>query len=1001
MEVQADANDMRVYVTSRFEECELDDLLERHPELEKEILGKSQGIFLLVRLLVDQLVDLSTVKEMRKALQVFPTHLNEAFESSLQRINFQSKSRSALAHRVMGWIVSAERKLQMSELAHGLATEEGVDVIDEENLVSSKTILKVCGGLVVLQGSAVSMVHTTVHTWLRNRYEGLYHEDLTESCLRYLTMRSFSSGVVQTLNEMDTRLSVFPFFSYAAQHWRSHLAKTEDANAFESIDRLLDDSGLRSAAFQGAHYKSSVKCPVIRGAAFETMPQGQSALHLASYWNLPAKVERLILDGEEKDATDTQMWTPLHWACFAHSQEAVEVLVSLRVDINVKDSVGWTPLFWAALNGDTRMVNFLLKHRAIHIERDIHGWTPLRWAVASLQIDVVKTLLEYHSNMPSNSSIRLSTIKHLTFEETRIYIASYYQNIKRDLIDELESTLTGSDEYADEYHDLLAIFQEKTFDVKDLLRSGRFDPPVGDAWRTWHKMHRLFWAILYRYTNTEFDTDRETTKSWKSRMLQSAIRNGKLLAVRLLLEAGAEVNPKAGQQEAKQTPAATFENDVRFADMLTTYEAHMEPRTHAKTTPLKQEIANRFEDGFLLPKGAHANAVRRGAYFSASRRTPLMIACGLKSRDDDIELPARMVRLLLEYGADPNIKDGGGRTALHYGVLRRNPSTLKLLFDAGNNPNGLDKAGRTQLYNFILHETSPDTQPPFDLIKRCTLESRIECLNILAQRLGSEFLNQRHTSVVKLLIDSGAGIDAFALYRAASEGHVPIVKLLIDAGASIDVSDESGRTSLNQATYEGHHEVVDLLLSSGADPDVGDCQGWTPLHFAAVYGRTETARLLLQAGASAGTAASEFPSDLWHVNGLPDGLCPDEPWTGTPLHLAAMAGSAEITRLLLEENVDVNARTDCFDTAAEGYEPPPSPDCGPTALHIALVTGSCRSGRKGCDLDKGRLEIASMLIERGASVEGAADHLRIEDLAKFENFPQLWDKLRVGITVAD
>ncbi|EQB51105.1 hypothetical protein CGLO_09385 [Colletotrichum gloeosporioides Cg-14] len=114
-----------------------------------------------------------------------------------------------------------------------------------------------------------------------------------------------------------------------------------------------------------------------------------------------------------------------------------------------------------------------------------------------------------------------------------------------------------------------------------------------------------------------------------------------------------------------------------------------------------------------------------------------------------------------------------------------------------------------------------------------------------------------------------------------------------------------------------------------------------------------------------------------------------------------MAGSAEITRLLLEENVDVNARTDCFDTAAEGHEPPPSPDCGPTALHIALVTGSCRSGRKGCDLDKGRLEIASMLIERGASVEGAADHLRIEDLAKFENFPHLWDKLRIGITVAE
>ncbi|KAK2730334.1 ankyrin repeat-containing protein [Colletotrichum kahawae] len=45
MEVQADANDMRAYVASRFEDCDLDDPVERPPELEKEILEKSQGIW--------------------------------------------------------------------------------------------------------------------------------------------------------------------------------------------------------------------------------------------------------------------------------------------------------------------------------------------------------------------------------------------------------------------------------------------------------------------------------------------------------------------------------------------------------------------------------------------------------------------------------------------------------------------------------------------------------------------------------------------------------------------------------------------------------------------------------------------------------------------------------------------------------------------------------------------------------------------------------------------
>ncbi|KAJ3947525.1 hypothetical protein N0V92_013274 [Colletotrichum tropicale] len=107
MEIQADTNDLRAHIVSSF---------------------------LLVQLLVDHLVDLSNVKEMRKALMAYPNHLEDAFESSLQRIEAQSKSHCTLAKRVMGWIISAERKLQMSELAHGLATEEGIDVIDKENL---------------------------------------------------------------------------------------------------------------------------------------------------------------------------------------------------------------------------------------------------------------------------------------------------------------------------------------------------------------------------------------------------------------------------------------------------------------------------------------------------------------------------------------------------------------------------------------------------------------------------------------------------------------------------------------------------------------------------------------------------------------------------------------------------------------------------------------------------------------------------------------------------
>lgn len=52
---------------------------------------------------------------------------------------------SALAHRVLSWVASTERPLLASELIHGLAVDQKAKPIDDEDMVSVKTILKVCG----------------------------------------------------------------------------------------------------------------------------------------------------------------------------------------------------------------------------------------------------------------------------------------------------------------------------------------------------------------------------------------------------------------------------------------------------------------------------------------------------------------------------------------------------------------------------------------------------------------------------------------------------------------------------------------------------------------------------------------------------------------------------------------------------------------------------------------------------------------------------------------
>ena len=85
--------------------------------------------FLLTRLLIDQLLDQTTIRQMRRALDTLPSHLSEAYESSLKRIDAQSPSRKALAYRVIGWITQAQRQLTIAGLIHAIAVEEGCEEV--------------------------------------------------------------------------------------------------------------------------------------------------------------------------------------------------------------------------------------------------------------------------------------------------------------------------------------------------------------------------------------------------------------------------------------------------------------------------------------------------------------------------------------------------------------------------------------------------------------------------------------------------------------------------------------------------------------------------------------------------------------------------------------------------------------------------------------------------------------------------------------------------------
>jgi ankyrin repeat protein len=115
--------------------------------------------------------------------------------------------------------------------------------------------------------------------------------------------------------------------------------------------------------------------------------------------------------------------------------------------------------------------------------------------------------------------------------------------------------------------------------------------------------------------------------------------------------------------------------------------------------------------------------------------------------------------------------------------------------------------------------------------------------------------HKRFFDKVDLLLAKGADfrqapIDGNQLlYLAAQEGVIGIVQNLIEKRVDVNSKNETGSTALHIASMQGHEAVVKILLDAGADPIGKSNEGTTPLHAAAIGGNSNIVKMLLERNA--------------------------------------------------------------------------------------------------------------------------------------------------------
>jgi ankyrin repeat protein len=152
------------------------------------------------------------------------------------------------------------------------------------------------------------------------------------------------------------------------------------------------------------------------------------------------------------------------------------------------------------------------------------------------------------------------------------------------------------------------------------------------------------------------------------------------------------------------------------------------------------------------------------------------------------------VKVLLEKGADPNIRGFAGKTALFWAVERGYGDVANLLLDHHADPDIRSTAGLTPLM-----EAAKDGRA--DLVK-----ALVDHHADLDAREGDEGLPGT--------LDVSAGTGMTPLMMAVVGGHRDAVRILLDAGADASLSNRSGETAMDEAVKGGVGDIINLLRNT-------------------------------------------------------------------------------------------------------------------------------------------------------------------------------------------
>ncbi|KAJ5316803.1 hypothetical protein N7508_001311 [Penicillium antarcticum] len=849
------------------------------------LLERCQGMFQWAALQTHQIQKCKTESSVWQRLENLPEDLQKAYDEAWSQVEELEEPDKLLTTRAMMWVMAAEHPLATSQIISAVRVNTNgeepalADEIDEQGLLS------LCNNLLTIdsQLKVWRFAHLSVREYLESKMQWtlpLVNFHAASACLTwFITKYDKDDDVNLDLEDWESKPTeifhlMHPFHIYMRHHWTKHIQAAqddEDSPLSSLLKKFLGSPETSSKQFQKWY-------EIIRDELERITIMSDYATDLNFY---------LVAAGYDEECQDICDFNqaqhpeygefeseigPADKSTFAMCHFSFNALLAewwqdAELDVCDANERGHNLLTLAARAGCTPICKTLID-RGADVNLQVEGRTYGSALVAAAHrghTETVKCLVEAGANVNmavANGSYQSALIAAL--------VAGYLQTAKY-LVQEAHADVnqahTPEEEDEDEDEETIVLItpvalaaKSGNLDFLEFIVSAGANVNVPE-----HSGNPL--AVAIRFGNTkcakyllqkaEPDVKlRMVDSSFATILERAAADDRNLELVKLLVEAGAEVNPTDLSGSGTPLGAAAYGNkksdDGSMLDM----------------------VKYLVEVGANLNKGdADGNPVTLALFSRDMKVVRYLVEAGAEvdvSKDFEHSIKSGFfdgMKFAIQNGVDVNLQISGdyGSALERSSAQESNLEVIMTLVDAGANVNLLSESGN---YGSPLAAAVGYWQGAnLNTVKYLIEKGADVNLALPHGEFGYALIaaaKAENAEAVELLIASNADVNASpqngeygsALVAAATNNtNIETVKALIEAGADVNATFENGNydcaLAAAMSSSLSDSNIVEALIAAGADVN----QRWKRVEYgsalatAAARGRVEILELLLKAGA--------------------------------------------------------------------------------------------------------------------------------------------------------